>query len=75
MTDSCRITISEDYPDAKRCPAVVRLSWTYPGSPQRRERIRCKRRRGHAGHTHVAVLHRWNVPWPAQLPADLRWVA
>ena len=76
MTESPRPVLGDDYSDATRCPAVVRLSWTYPGMAQRRERIRCKRRRGHAGRTHVAYLKGWNLPWSGGPPTVVvRWVA
>lgn len=77
MTESPRPIIGEDYPDAKRCRAAIRLSWTSGWSgPSRRERVRCKRRLAHAGRTHVAYLSRWNVPWAAGPErVVVRWVA
>ena len=74
MAEVIRPTIGDEWPDEKRCPAVVRLSWTYSGSPQRRERIRCTRRRGHVGNTHVAYLYSWNVPWDGHTRVVMRWV-
>lgn len=75
-TESPRPALGDNYPDAKRCEAVVRLSWTYPGSPQRRARVRCERRKGHAGDTHVTRLAAWNLPGLGLSHRVLvRWVA
>lgn len=75
MTESPRPAFGDDYPDAKRCPAVVRLSWTWPGGSERRARIRCKRRRGHAGRTHVTYLNGRDVPVNILMKVLVRWVA
>jgi hypothetical protein len=76
VTESPRPILGDDYPDAKRCPAHVRIHPDYPpgtvGS-DRRVRIRCKRRRGHAGDTHVGRIETWHLP--AMVRATVRWVA
>ncbi len=74
-TESPRPALGDDYPDAKRCPAVVRLSPQYPAeSRERRIRIRCKRRRGHAGRTHVGRIEPWDLPGVG-VTVLVRWVA
>lgn len=56
------LVTGDPYPDEKRCVHQVYLSWSYPGYRSSRGRVRCRRKRGHAGRTHAGYIETWALP-------------